>query len=92
MRERERKRKKESKLLSSILGVPPVGIRQAKSESSSTRRGLHVCKNRRRISPKIQMRGFQEIKDFGLGRLPTHAITLQEVGILPILVYSSLFG
>ena len=33
-----------------------------------------------------------EIKDFKLGRLPTHAITLQEVGILPTLVYSSLFG
>ena len=30
--------------------------------------------------------------DFGLGRVPTHAITLQEVEILPTLVYSSPFG
>ena len=37
MREREReKRKRASKLLSSILGVPPIKIRRAKSESSST--------------------------------------------------------
>ena len=41
MRERE-KRKRASKLLSSILEVLPIGIRRAKSESSSTRRGLHV--------------------------------------------------
>ena len=39
------------------------------------------------VSPKIQRRRFWEIKDFGLGRLPTRATTLQEVGILPILVY-----
>ena len=39
------------------------------------------------ISPKIQRKRFQEIKDFGLGRLPTHATMLQEVGILPIMVY-----
>ena len=41
-----------------------------------------------RISLKIQMRRFQEIKDFGLGRLPTRAtITLQEVEVLPTLNY-----
>ena len=33
------------------------------------------------ISPKIQMRRFWEIKDFGLERLATCAIVLQEVGI-----------
>ena len=33
------------------------------------------------------MRRFWEIKDFGLGRLPTCDTTLQEVGILPTLVY-----
>ena len=41
--------------------------------------------------PKIQMRRFWEIKDFGLRRLPIRAITLPEVRILPTLVYSSLF-
>ena len=86
-RERERKRKKESKLLSSILEVPSIGIHQAKSESLSTRRGLRVCNKKRRISPKIQRRRFREINDFGLRRLPTHAITLQEVGVLPTLDY-----
>ena len=35
---------------------------------------------------------FGEIEDFELWKLPTHAITLQEVGILFILDYSSLFG
>ena len=29
---------------------------------------------------------FREIKDFGLGRLSTHATMLQDVGILPTLV------
>ena len=38
------------------------------------------------ISPKIQMRRFQEIKDFELGRLLTRATTFQEVEILPTLV------
>ena len=46
---------------------------------------------KRRVSPKIQRRRFHEIKDFELERLPTHAITLQEVEILPTLVYSSHF-
>ena len=35
---------------------------------------------------------FKEIKDFGLGRLPTLAITLQEVGVLHTLVLFSPFG
>ena len=33
------------------------------------------------------MRRFQEIKDFGLGRLPTHSTTLQAVGILHTLFH-----
>ena len=41
---------------------------------------------------KIQSRSFQEIEDFGLGRLPTRAITLQEVEILPTLVLVPIFG
>ena len=43
MRERYReKRNRAFKLLSSIRGVPSVGICRAKSESSSTRQGLRV--------------------------------------------------
>ena len=38
------------------------------------------------------MRSFPEIKYLGLGRLPTRAITFQEIEILHILAYSSLFG
>ena len=40
--ERKKKGKRDSKLLYSILGVQPFGIRRAKSESSFTRRGLCV--------------------------------------------------
>ena len=80
MREREKK-KKASKLLSLILGVPPIGICQAKSESSSTQRGLRVhTKNK-----EFHRRSKEE--DFGVGRLSTCATTLQEVGILPTFVY-----
>ena len=42
------------------------------------------------ISPKILRRRFWEIKDSRLGRLPTHATVLQEVGILPTLFISNL--
>ena len=38
------------------------------------------------------MRRFREIKDFGLRRLPTHVSTLQEVEILPTLVYFPLWA
>ena len=44
------------------------------------------------VSPKIQIRSFREIKDFILRRLPTCAITLQEVRILPTLVLVPTFG
>ena len=41
--ERERRKKGgESKLLSTIYGVPSIGIRWANNESSSHRRGLRV--------------------------------------------------
>ena len=39
---------------------------------------------------KIQRRRFWEIKDFGLGRLPTRATMVQEVGILSTWVISNL--
>ena len=41
-REKGREKKELSRLLSSIYGVPSVGIYRAKNESSSTRRGLRV--------------------------------------------------
>ena len=44
------------------------------------------------IFTKIRRRRFREIKDFGIERLPTCAITLQEVGILPTLVLVPIFG
>ena len=71
MRERERKRKKESKLLSSILGVSPVGIRQAKSESSSTRRGLHVCKKKKKDFTEDPKEGISGNQGFR-AREPSH--------------------
>ena len=40
----ERQGEKKFKLLSSIYGVSSVGIRQAKNESSSTRRGRNPMK------------------------------------------------
>ena len=40
-RKRERKKRRQ-RLIYSIYGVPSVGIRRAKSESSFTRRGLRV--------------------------------------------------
>ena len=45
---------------------------------------------KKRISPKIQRRRFREIKNFGLGRLPTRATTLQDVEILPAWFISNL--
>ena len=44
------------------------------------------------VSSKIKRRSFWEIEDFGLGRLPTRAITLQLVGILPTMVLVPIFG
>ena len=35
----------------------------------------------------LRNRIFGEIKDFRIGRLPTHATMLQEVAILPTLIY-----
>ena len=79
-------------LLSTIYRVPLVGIHRAKSESSSIRRGRRVSTKKGELSPKIQRRRLREINDFRLGRLPTRATVLQEVGILPTLVYSYFCG
>ena len=86
VRERRKKGKRVSKLLSSILRVIPIGIYRAKSESSSTQQGLHVG-NKKEGFHRRSKGGY-----FELGRFPTHAIMLQEVEILPILVYFHLKG
>ena len=62
-RGRENKNEK-SKLLSSIHGVPSVGIRRAKKESLSTRRGLRVGTENTRFRRGFK-RGVREIKGFG---------------------------
>ena len=69
-RERERRReKKQSKLLSSIHGVPSVGICRAKNESSFTRRGLRVDTENTGFRRGFK-RGVREIKGFGFRKCP----------------------
>ena len=65
------------RFLSTIYKVFSVKIRRAKSVSLSTQRGLHA---------HTKNEGFHrrsKVGYFELGRLPTHATALQEVGILP---------
>ena len=53
-------------LLSSILRVPQVRVRRAKSESSSTRHGLHVGTKKKRDfteDPKEEISGNQIFQD-----------------------------
>ena len=70
MRERGReKRKKKSKLLSSIYRVSSVGIYRAKNESSSTRQGLRVGTENMRFRRRFKQ-GVQEIKSFGFRKCP----------------------
>ena len=71
-------RKRASKLLSSIIGVPSIGIHR---ESSSTQQGLQIHTKNEGFHKKSKGR------NFGVGRLPTSATTLQEVGTLSTLVY-----
>ena len=88
-RERERKKKK-FKLLSSIYGVLSFGIRRTKNESSSTRRRLLVGTENNGFHPRIQARssGNQRFRVLEVSTgLPIVSSTLQEVGILPTLVY-----
>ena len=82
-REKGEKKRENPNFLSTIQGVPSARIHRAESQSSSTRRGSRVhIYQKGEISPKIQRRRFQKIKDFGLGRLPTRATMIQEVGFL----------
>ena len=83
-KKREKGRRREhSNLLFPIPRVSSIGIRRAMSESST--RTTHGCQ-KEGISLKFQRRRFQEIKDLGLGRPPTRATTLKDVGILPTFV------
>ena len=91
-RERKRKRKRASKLSFDDIrtSVSRNSSRQELKFISSTRATRTYQKGG--ISPNIQMRRFQEIKDFGLGRLPTRATALQEVEILPTWFIPTLRG
>ena len=91
MRERERKKKKEkSKLLSLIYGVSSIRIRRAKSESSSTRRGLRVGIKKERFHRRSKGGDFRKSKFSGLGGVFETffgSTMLQEIEILHTLVY-----
>ena len=65
-RGREEKKKEHSNLLSPILRVSFVGIHRAKSESSSTRRGLRVSTKKKKNfteDPKEEISGNQNFRD-----------------------------
>ena len=61
----EEKERKYSNLLSPILGVPPIGICQAKSESSFTQRGLHLDTKKKDFTedPRKEISGNQNFRD-----------------------------
>ena len=83
------KEKEHSNLLSPILGVSFVGIHQAKSESSSTRRGLRVSTKKEGFHRRSKGGDFGKSKFSGLGDVletSFDSTTLQEVGVLPTLV------
>ena len=67
--EREEEKIKKPKLLFSIYGVPSVEIRQAKNESSSTRRGLRVGTENTGFHLGFK-RGVREIKGFEFRKCP----------------------
>ena len=71
MRESEEGEKeiKHFNLFLQILGVPSVRIRRAKSESSSTRRVLHVSTRNTGFLQRFK-RGVREIKGFGFRKCP----------------------
>ena len=83
MRVGKRGERELTSFLSTIYGVPSVGIRRDKKQSSSPRRGLCAHTKNGEFHRRSKGGRFREIKDFGLRRLPNRATTLQEVGILP---------
>ena len=83
------KEREHSNLLSPIPGVPSVRIRRAKSESSSTRRGLRVGTKKEGFHLRSKGGDFGKSKFLGLGDVLETSfgfITLQEVGVLSTLV------
>ena len=85
MRERE-----DPRLLSLIYEVPSVGIHRANNKSSSTRRGLRVSTKNEGFHRRSKGRGFRKSNISGLGgvlKTSFGSSTLQEVGIIPTLVY-----
>ena len=78
-----------SNLLSPILGVPSVEIRRAKSESSSTRRGIRVGTKKKIFHRRSKGGDFRKSKFSGLGGVLETSFgstTLQEVWVLPTFV------
>ena len=83
------KEREHFNLLSSIPGVPSVGIRRAKSESSSTRRGLHVGTKKEGFHRRSKGEDFWKSKFSGLGGVLETSFgstTLQEVRVLSTLI------
>ena len=77
-------------LLSSILGVSPVEVFRAKSESSSTQCGICVGTKKKGFHRRSKGGDFRNLNFFGLGGVLETSVsstTLQEVGVLPTLVY-----
>ena len=69
-RERGREKKNQkSKFLSSIHGVPLVGIRWAKNKNSSTRQGLRVGTENTGFQRRFKL-GIREIKSFWFKKCP----------------------
>ena len=86
---------RSQRLISSIYRVLLVRIRRVKSESSSTRRGLCVGTKNEGFHRRSEGGDFGKSTFLGLGgALETSFIStmLQEVGILPTLVYSYFYG
>ena len=83
------KEREHFNLLSPIPGVPPVGIHRAKSESSSTRRGLRVGSKKEGFHLRSKGGDFGKSKFSRLGAVLETSFgstTLQEVGVLSTLV------
>ena len=81
---------RSQRLLSSIYGVLSVRIRLAKSESSSTRRGLRVGTKKNGFHQRSKGGDFGKSKFScleGVLETPFDSTMLKEVEILPTLVY-----
>ena len=75
VRERE-ERNRAFKLLYSIFGILPVGIRRAKSESSSTRRGLRMGTQKEGFHRRSEGGDLGKSKFLGLGKFLRPSLVL----------------